>query len=246
MSKNKFPQPEIDIRTFRLSRLGEKQYQHLWWLLFWPVYYLRYFLVELLNPASAACHVMHCPLDDLIPLCEFFIVPYGIWMLIMLAMTFFTMIWDVDTFKKYMKFLAITITVSTTVFIVYPTCQNLRPETFERSNLFTWILGIVYQLDTNTNVCPSEHVIGSMAVLAACYHCRYFDKAWKKAGMTVLMIMISLSTVFLKQHSVLDVLYALPVCLAAYVICFKPFPFKRCRQPEPDSKRLPADRCGTE
>ena len=223
MKTRKFPAPQADLKNFRLRKLREPQYRHFWLLLFWPIYYLRYFLVEILNPAGSVCHVMHCPLDDLIPLCEFFLIPYGIWMVLMLAMTFFTMVFDVDTFKRYMKFLILTITVSTTVFIIYPTCQNLRPETFERNNLFTWILGIVYAVDTNTNVCPSEHVIGSMAMLAAAYHCPYLsDKPWKKILVTVTMILVSLSTVFLKQHSVLDVLYALPLCLIAYVICFQP------------------------
>ena len=232
MRKLKFPQPEVDVKNFRLQKINQPQYRHFWWLLFWPVYYLRYFLVEALNPAGAPAHVMHCFLDDLIPVCEYFLIPYGLWMVIMLAMTFFTMIWDVDTFQKYMKFLLITITVSTTVFIIYPTCQNLRPETFDHQNLFTWILSMVYAVDTNTNVCPSEHVIGSLAVLAAVYNSKYFKETWKKAGMTVAMILVALSTVFLKQHSVLDVLYALPVCAVAYIICFRPFPLVKTETAE--------------
>ena len=238
MIKCKFPEPEVDLRNFQLRKLKERQYRHFWWLLFWPVYYLRYFIVELLNPAGAPCHVMHCALDDLIPVCEYFLIPYSLWMVVLLAMTFFTMIYDVDTFKKYMKFLAVTITVSTTVFIVYPTCQNLRPDSFERSNLFTWILGILYQIDTNTNVCPSEHVIGSMAILAAVYNCRYFNTAWRRGLMTVFMILVSLSTVFLKQHSFLDVLYALPLCFAAYLLCFR-FPGV-CRAKADERSRIPS------
>ena len=225
MKSFRFPEPQVNIRNFHLKDINSPQYRHFWLLLFWPVYYLRYFLVEALNPAGSVCHVMHCALDDLIPLWEVFLIPYSMWMVLMLALTVFTMLYDVDTFKKYMKYLMVTITVSTTVFIVYPTCQNLRPETFERSNLFTWILGIFYQVDTNTNVCPSEHVIGSMAMLAAAFHCRYLsDKTWKKILVTISMILVSLSTVFLKQHSILDVLYALPLCGAAYVLVFRPFP----------------------
>ena len=230
MKFKNFPSPQVDVKGFRLKRINEPQYRHFWLLLFWPVYYLRYFLVEALNPAGSACHVMYCALDDVIPLCEYFLIPYGLWMVLMLAMTVFTMLYDVDTFKKYMKFLLITITVSTLTFLVFPTCQNLRPETFERENLFTWILSIVYAADTNTNVCPSEHVIGSMAMLAAAYHCPWLsDQPWKKITVTLSMVLVSLSTVFLKQHSLLDVLYALPLCLVAWVICFKPCSLKTPR-----------------
>ena len=223
MKAIKFPDPQMDLKNFRLKRIREPQYRHFLLILFWPVYYLRYFLVEMINPAGSACHVMHCALDDLIPVCEWFLIPYGLWMVLMLALTAYTMLFDVEAFKKYMKFLMITITVSTTVFILYPTCQNLRPETFERNNLFTWILSIVYAADTNTNVCPSEHVIGSMAMLAAAFDCKYLsDRPWKKILITVSMILVSLSTVFLKQHSFLDVLYALPLCLIAFLIVYKP------------------------
>ena len=55
-----FPTPETDLRGFRLSRINEPQYRHLWWLLFWPAYLLRYFLVEHWNPAQTY-HVMHRP-----------------------------------------------------------------------------------------------------------------------------------------------------------------------------------------
>ena len=233
MKTIRLPEPQVDIRHFRLKDINMPQYHHFWLLLFWPAYYLRYFLVELLNPAGSVCHVMHTALDDLIPLWEIFLIPYGLWMVLMLALTAFTMIYDVDAFKKYIKYLIITITVSTTVFIVYPTCQNLRPNTFERNNFFTWILGIVYQVDTNTNVCPSEHVIGSMAMLATALNCRYLsDKLWKKVVVTISMILVSLSTVFLKQHSLLEVIYALPLCAAAYVLVFKPFSLRNRRTAE--------------
>ena len=228
MKSKNFPALQVDLKGFRLKKISEPQYRHFWLLLFWPIYYLRYFLVEALNPAGSLCHVMHSALDDLIPVCEIFLIPYSLWMVLLLAMTVFTMLYDVDTFRKYMKFLMITITVSTTVFLVYPTCQNLRPEQFERDNLFTWILGIVYRMDTNTNVCPSEHVIGAMALLAAAFHSSFLsDKAWKKVLWVLSMILVSLSTVFLKQHSILDVLYALPLCLAAYFLAFRPFSLPR-------------------
>lgn len=35
-------------------------------------------------------------------------------------------------------------------------------------------------------------------------------------------LLICLSTVFLKQHSVIDVLAALPLALIAYAVCYRP------------------------
>ena len=217
--KLQLPQPEVDMKHFHLRDIRKPQYRHLLLLLFWPVYYLRYFLVEAINPASAGGYVMYCPLDDLIPVCEYFLIPYALWMVFMVGMHVFTAIYDVDTFRKYSKFLIIAFSISTTIFLIFPTCQNLRPETFERDNLFTRILGFVYAADTNTNVCPSEHVIGAMAVLAAAMNWK-FRTPGRTALMAGAMVIVSLSTVFLKQHSVLDIFAALPICLVVYYLTF--------------------------
>lgn len=214
------PEPEIPIKDFKLCKIKQPEYRHFWFLLIWPVYYLRYFLIEALNPATR-CTVMHCPLDDLIPVCEFFLIPYGLWMVIMVGLHLFTMIYDVDTFKKYSWYMIIAFSISTITFLLFPTCQDLRPESFERENLFTKILSFVYSVDTNTNVCPSEHVIGSLAILAAALHCRYFKTPWRVVLVTASVIIISLSTVFLKQHSVIDLFAALPVCVIAYLVSFR-------------------------
>lgn len=74
-----------------------------------------------------------------------------------------------------------------------------------------------YTFDTNTNVCPSIHVMGSLAVLTAAWHTPRFRTAGWRAAFAAAAVLICLSTVFLKQHSVLDVIAALPICLAAYL-----------------------------
>ena len=107
------------------------------------------------------------------------------------------------------------------VYFLFPTFQNLRPEAFTRDNAFTRFLYHFYQFDTNTNVCPSIHVIGSVAVCCTAFSMpRFQRRGWKWAfGATA--VLICMSTVFLKQHSAVDVLAALPVCLAAYHIAFR-------------------------
>ena len=65
-----------------------------------------------------------------------------------------------------------------------------------------------YAFDTNTNVCPSIHVIGAVACLAAGWHSRRFGTPLWRAVFTVITVLICLSTVFLKQHSAPDVFAA--------------------------------------
>ena len=47
----------------------------------------------------------------------------------------------------------ITQAVAMLCYIVYPSIQNLRPESFPRQNVFTAILGFIYSFDTPTGVC---------------------------------------------------------------------------------------------
>ncbi len=210
--------PSTDYRHFRLKRINEPQYKHLWWLLFFPIYWLRYPLIENLNPASQY-HPIYCPLDDLIPFSEWFIIPYTLWMASLVALCLYTVLYDVDSFKWYMKFLTISMSISTVIFLVYPSCQNLRPVAFPRDNLLTKLVAFLYSADTNTNVFPSEHAIGGMAVWLTAVRTKGLRSPGKLIAISVLMLLVCFSTVFLKQHSILDVIAGVPVCIFALCIC---------------------------
>ena len=78
------------------------------------------------------------------------------------------------------------------------------------------MIGGFYQFDTNTNVCPSIHVIGSFAGAFALWECRALQKPQYRAAIVIATLLISISTVFVKQHSVIDVAAALPLCAIGY------------------------------
>ncbi|MDO5546144.1 MAG: phosphatase PAP2 family protein [Eubacteriales bacterium] len=216
----RLPQPETDLRGFRPRKIREAQYRHLCWLLFWPAYMLRYLIVENCNPAESY-HVMHCFLDDKIPFCEIFLVFYVCWYVFIAGMHLYTLLFDVDTFRRYSKFLCISMGISSVIFLVYPSCQNLRPETLPRDNALSRVVAFLYSVDTPTNVFPSEHVIGSIAALIAAAHTERLRKPGRLAILTVLTVLICVSTLFLKQHSALDVLGALPICIISYLLCYE-------------------------
>lgn len=218
-TERKFPAAQVDYRNFRLSKINQAEYRHLKLLLFWPIYFLRYPIIEAINTADR-CFPVSCWLDELIPFHEAFFIPYQLWMVCLLAMTLYTMLYDIPSFKKYIQFLIISFSISTVVYLVFPTCQNLRPTQFERDNILTRLVQMMYRVDTNTNVCPSEHVIGSLAFLAAAINTKSLRKPLRLTVIAVLAVVISLSTVFLKQHSMVDVIAAIPVCAVAYWFCY--------------------------
>ncbi len=209
-----------DLRNFCFNKLNTPEYSHLWLLLYWPIYGLLFSFVERgYNPGGYI--VMHCTLDDYIPFCELFLIPYLFWFVYLTGSIVYTLFMDVDSFKKEMKFIILTYSVTLLIYFICPTCQHLRPETFVRDNILTRCIAGFYAFDTNTNVCPSLHVIGSFAAMFGLWNApRFNSRSWRAASV-IACVLICLSTVFMKQHSVLDVIAALPLCLIGYIFAFR-------------------------
>ena len=210
--------PVVDYRQFRLSKLNDPQFAHLKLLLGWVVYFLFYFLTENFIPVEN-CHVIHSALDDRIPFNEFFFIPYCFWYLLIVISLGYFALYNVENFRNLQTFIIITQVVAMTVYILYPSVQNLRPTEFARDNFFTWLAGIIYTLDTPTGVCPSLHVAYSLGIGSCWLKEKSASKLWK--GFVVFsVILISLSTAVVKQHSVVDIAAALPVGLLAEILVF--------------------------
>lgn len=210
--------PVVDYRTFRLSKLKEPQFQHLQYLLGWVGYFALYFITENFIPLER-CYPVHCKLDDLIPFCEYFVIPYTGWYVLIVGSLLFFMLYNPENFKNLMKFIIVTQVTAMAVYIIFPNRQDLRPEVFVRENIFTDILGLIYSFDTSTNVCPSLHVAYSVGIAST----------WLKEGsaskrcktlITIFCILVCVSVAFVKQHSVVDIFAAIPVCLLAEWITF--------------------------
>ncbi len=205
--------PQVDYRGFRLSKLRDPRFSHLLLLLGWVFYFSMYFLTENLIPAER-CHPIHCFLDDWIPFSEFFALFYVFWYLLVAGSLLYFSLYDVDSFKKLQIFIIITQVLAMACYILYPSRQDLRPEVFPRHNALTQMLAFLYAFDTNTGVCPSLHVAYSLGILSVFWKYRGSSRLWKGV-LLWLVLMICMAVCFVKQHSVLDVLAALPVCLAA-------------------------------
>lgn len=211
--------PVVDLRQLRLHNLNTPAFRHLRLLAFWPVFGLLFLYLERFYPA-AHYFPMHCPWDDLIPFCEWFLIPYLFWFLYLIGMHLYTGLYEPNSFRQLMRFIILTYGAATVIYFLFPTCQQLRPETFARDNLLTRFMTAFYAFDTNTNVCPSLHVVGAWAVSLTGLHCPKLQKNGWRIFFILSGILISISTVFLKQHSVLDIAVALILCAAAYPLCF--------------------------
>ena len=197
---------------------NEPQYAHLKLLWGWIIYFILYFLTENLIPYEK-CHVIHCRLDDIIPFNEYFAIFYCGWFLLVFGSLLYTMLYHVEGFRKLQTFLIVTQAVAMACYIIYPSRQDLRPEHFDRNNIFTFVMGLIYAFDTSTGVCPSLHAAYSIGILSVGLKDQALPKLLKLL-LTFFVIMVCLAVCFVKQHSAVDVLMALPVCLLAEMITY--------------------------
>ncbi len=215
----------IDYRQFRFRRLNEPEFRHLLLLIFWPVFGLFFYCQEVLpsvfpNIFPVHYHPVYWPaLDDIIPFCEWFFIPYIYWFVFIFGFLFYSLLYDIPAFKKYMYFVIGTYSMTVLIYFIYPTEQNLRPVIESNNFMARWVAAF-YAFDTNTNVCPSIHVLGSLAVTFAAWDSKLFHSAGWRFFFVFSGILISISTVFLKQHSVIDVFAALVVCAVVYPFVF--------------------------
>ena len=103
----------------------------------------------------------------------------------------------------------------------------LKTTTFARDNIFVHIVKWLYASDTATNLFPSIHVYNSIAVNIAVWRSDAFKhKHAMRCGSAILMVSIILSTMFLKQHSVFDVVTGMITAAGMYMIVYVNNPFR--------------------
>lgn len=210
--------PVVDYRQFRLSRIREPEFVHLLLLLGWVGFFLLFFLTENLIPAEN-CYSVHMWLDDHIPFQEVFLIPYVFWYLLIAASLIYFLLFDVDSFKRLQTYIIITQAIAMGIYILFPSRQDLRPAEFPRDNFLTQCVAFLYSIDTNTGVCPSLHVAISVGI-ASVWTKKKDVGVWRKVFVLTSAVLICLSTVFIKQHSVADILAAIPLCLLAETIVY--------------------------
>ena len=184
----------------------------------WIFYFAMYFITENLIPASR-CHPIHCALDDLIPFNEFFVIFYVGWYLLVFGSLLYYFLYDTEKFSRLQIYIIVTQVVAMACYVLWPSRQDLRPEVFPRQNFLTAVMAFIYSFDTSTGVCPSLHVGYSMGILSVALKDRDLPRA-AKAALVFVVFMICLAVCFVKQHSALDVLAALPMCLLAEIVTY--------------------------
>ena len=141
------------------------KYKHAWVFLY-ALIYMPWF-VWLEKSVTGNYYVIHSPIDDMIPFVEYFIIPYLLWFVFIAVWGLYFFFTNVKDFYKLTKLTIIGMTIFLIISTLVPNGLNLRPEVFERDNIFVDLVRFVYRVDTPTNVFPSLHVFNSLGICIA-------------------------------------------------------------------------------
>lgn len=195
--------------------------------------YTLFYLIcfSLLEHRRIRYHIIDSRLDDQIPFCEYFIIPYFLWFLYIAITVGYFLIFNEDSTEFWS--LALNLCLGMTLFLivsyVYPNGLNIRPTEFSKDTFFIRWVQFLYQTDTPTNVLPSIHVYNSIAAFSAIQtskktqnHCGI------RIGAFLLTVLIILSTLFLKQHSVSDVSIGITCAVTTHILFYSKVTAKDC------------------
>ena len=195
------------------------RYRHGWILSYLLIYLMWFAYLE--QTVTRRFHVIHMAVDDYIPFVEVFIIPYLLWFGYVAAAVAYFFFKNVQDYYKLCIFLFVGMTVFLVASTVYPNGHCLRPRVFERDNIFIDMVKALYLVDTPTNLFPSIHVYNSIGVHFAIMQSeRLKEKKWLRRGSFVLMASIIAATMFLKQHSVFDVITGCIMAVVMYTLVY--------------------------
>jgi membrane-associated phospholipid phosphatase len=192
---------------------------HVFLLVYWLVY-LVFFVIEE-NLIVENYTPIHIPLDDKIPFCIWFAIPYLIWYPYIVVPLLWLLFKNPPEFKRLMWFIMLTYSLTLVIYALFPNGQDMRDHSVLTGDgiLYQW-MRFFWSYDTNTNVCPSIHVIGTLAATFALIHTKIAKKWWGALSIAILTLSICFSIVFVKQHSIVDLFAGVALSAVAYPLIY--------------------------
>lgn len=180
-------------------------------------YVLCFFLLE--GRTFVEYNIISSELDKLIPFKPEFIYVYLFWFpYVATFFIWFSCINKSNNSEQITKLMLVGTTLFLVISWLYPNGLDFREYIFyEQGTLAGILVQILHSIDTPTNVFPSMHVFMSAAIQVGVEN---EPKLKQNKGLLwftrVTAVLIILSTVFLKQHSVIDVCGGLLLTAALY------------------------------
>lgn len=156
--------------------------------------------------------------DSNLPLVPFFIYFYIFWYLMLFIIPYIIYLKRKDLFYEYIAIFVTCILISSIIFFFFPT--TIVRGDINVNGITSFLVNFIYLTDTPAlNCLPSMHC-------AFCFGFMYYSfrldiKWYYKLLINLISILIILSTMFIKQHVIWDVIAALFLVFIAIVLVKK-------------------------
>ena len=138
------------------------------------------------------------------------------WYLFLILIPLLILKYNKKVFDKYIVVSIVYAILEGIIFILFPTTMNRQPLVV--TDISTWVVDIIYKVDTPVcNLFPSAHCAFSILFIISILDVKEVKKEYKIL-IIISSLLIILSTLFIKQHVVIDVLGALLIVPIYYIL----------------------------
>lgn len=200
------------------------------YLLFLLVIPLCAFIYEQLNKRTFHAIDLSTTLDHHIPFLPIFILPYGVWYEYLF---FFLIYLCFKNTKVYLKTISLIAASELICFIIFYFFQTTVPRPLiEGNQVLNKFVLMVYSYDRPYNCFPSIHVLTCLSIMLGSAHIKNKHSAIT-ACIYVIGFLIILSTLFVKQHVIYDLLGSAILVSSLYGIFFETSSLRIPKKSEP-------------
>ena len=176
-------------------------------------YWLPQFIVDINKAKSVKVFI-----DDIIPLYPpaliVYLLAYLQW-----ALSLYVLVKKDTLFgKRITLMIIISSIIAFLIYTFYPT-YFVRPN-FEINSFFTWLLSKIYIADKPLDAFPSFHCLISTLTIIIINHSKDIDKKYKIINI-IFSILVYVSALLIKQHSIIDVPAGILLALICYFVSIK-------------------------
>lgn len=197
------------FKSFILKyKLQEIKWRDLVWLLILPLININYVIS---NTLSKSGKNLALPLDKEIPFVSLFVFPYVYWYIFIIVGLIFLLSKDRKEYLRALMAIYIGMCICFAFYYLYPV-EISRP-VVENNTISNKLVNIIYKNDRPFNCFPSIHVLNTYIIMR---FTKIKDNKYWFYYTNIIGILIILSTLFIKQHFILDGVVA--IILAEIVI----------------------------
>ena len=181
----------------------------------YAVYLVWFFAMEKIPNRNY--HIVYSKLDEYIPFYKPAILMYSSWFL-MLVIPFVYLLKrkSYDNMYNIIIPMFLAMYISLIIYVIYPTALDIRVTDITGNDICSWIIRKIQGIDAPNNVCPSIHV-STTVIIYNQFRKILKDNKKSKAFFLLWSVGICISTMLVKQHSIIDVVCGI---ILAHAILF--------------------------